>query len=300
MVSVTVIIPTHNRAGIINFAIQSVLSQTYTDFELIVVDDASKDQTEDHVKSWNDPRIKYVRHSSSKGGSAARNTGIRIARGEYITFLDDDDQWVPSKLLKQLTLIKHSDSSVGLIYSGYSIIKGKDILKIVIPDCKKQMFFDLLESNCVGPTSTVMIKKTVIDEIGGFDEKLQSCQDWDLWLRIAEKFNFACIPEALVKYYLTNISITSNISNQLRGHIQFFDKHQCNLSKGNLFCFLRIGELFCLYGDAATGRRYLLKALTKNFKDYRILFHFILSLFGSKIFCKVHHTLETADLPYLL
>lgn len=96
--TVSVVIPTYNRAHLVGRAIQSVLNQTYQDFEIIVVDDGSTDNTEEVVKSFNDPRIRYIRHDQNRGGSAARNTGIKMARGEYIAFQDSDDEWLPEKL----------------------------------------------------------------------------------------------------------------------------------------------------------------------------------------------------------
>ncbi len=96
--TVSVVIPTYNRAHLVGRAIQSVLNQTYHDFEIIIVDDGSIDNTEDVVKSLNDPSIRYTRHDQNRGGSAARNTGIKMARGEYVAFQDSDDEYLPEKV----------------------------------------------------------------------------------------------------------------------------------------------------------------------------------------------------------
>ena len=117
MPKVSVVIPTHNRAGFLQAAIQSVLNQTFQDFEIIVVDDASEDQTTEIVRSFSDPRIRYMRHESNKGQGASRNDGIRQASGEYIALLDDDDEWLPEKLAKQVALLDSSPSQVGMIYT---------------------------------------------------------------------------------------------------------------------------------------------------------------------------------------
>jgi len=95
---ISVIIPSYNRANTIGRAIQSALSQSYQDFEIIVIDDGSTDHTEEVIRSFQDSRIRYIRHNRNRGGSAARNTGIHAARGEYIAFLDSDDEWLPQKL----------------------------------------------------------------------------------------------------------------------------------------------------------------------------------------------------------
>ena len=106
--TVSIIIPTYNRAHLIGRAIQSVLNQTYQNFEIIVVDDGSTDNTEEMIKEFqkHDKRIKYIRHEKNRGGAAARNTGIKVARGEYIAFQDSDDEWLPEKLEKQMDVFQ--------------------------------------------------------------------------------------------------------------------------------------------------------------------------------------------------
>ena len=111
---VTVIIPTFNRAAIVGRAIRSVLAQTCPDWELIVVDDCSTDATEQAVRDFSDNRIKYLRHDRNRRLSAARNTALRCGRGEYVAFLDDDDEWLPEKLEKELEVFRHSDPEGGL------------------------------------------------------------------------------------------------------------------------------------------------------------------------------------------
>ena len=122
--TVSVIIPTYNRAHLVDRAIQSVLNQTYKDFELIIVDDGSTDNTEDIIKEFQkkDERIKYIRHEENRGGSAARNTGIKAAKGEYIAFLDSDDEWLPIKLGRQISEFTNK-SKIALVYTGRIIIE---------------------------------------------------------------------------------------------------------------------------------------------------------------------------------
>ena len=127
--TVSIIIPTYNRAHLIDRSIQSVLNQTYQDFELIVVDDGSTDNTEDIIRQFQekDKRIKYIKHDKNKGGSAARNTGIKNSRGEYIAFQDSDDEWFPEKLEKQIEIIECTDPKVGIVYSDMFKIYNKNI-----------------------------------------------------------------------------------------------------------------------------------------------------------------------------
>ena len=115
--TISVIIPTYNRAHLIGKAVKSVLSQTYQDFEIIVVDDGSTDNTEEIVKSFTDYKIYYICHKHNRGASAARNTGIKASRGEYIAFLDSHDEWLPEKLDKQIKTFNSESSEVGVVYN---------------------------------------------------------------------------------------------------------------------------------------------------------------------------------------
>ncbi|HOC97311.1 MAG TPA: glycosyltransferase family 2 protein, partial [Candidatus Pacearchaeota archaeon] len=126
LLKVSVIIPTYNGSNTILRAVHSVLNHTYSNFELIVVDDCSKDNTFEVVKSIEDERVKVLRHRNNKGGSAARNTGIKEAKGEYIAFLDDDDEWLSEKVEKQVKYLRSKDSSLykGVVCS-YMILSGK-------------------------------------------------------------------------------------------------------------------------------------------------------------------------------
>ena len=116
---VSVIIPTYNRVYLLGRAIRSVLTQTYQDFEIIVVDDGSTDNIEDVVTNFNDSRIKYIRHEKNKGGAVARNTGIKAARSKYSAFLDSDDEWLSDKLKQQIECLENSDEEVGVVYCEF-------------------------------------------------------------------------------------------------------------------------------------------------------------------------------------
>src|SRR4030066_2069221 len=147
---VSVIIPTYNRARFIERAIRSVLNQTYQNFEIIVVDDASTDDTEERVRRLlpNGRRLKYVRHDINRGAGAARDTGIKNAAGEYIALLDSDDEWLPEKLEKQLQVFKESrDEKLGLVYCGVVLIKDNQKVGERLSKEKGYVFEKLLERN---------------------------------------------------------------------------------------------------------------------------------------------------------
>jgi len=150
--NVSVIVATYNRANFIDRAIKSILNQIYQDFEIIIVDDGSSDNTEEIIKGYKDKRIIYIKHKKNQGISTARNTGIKRAKGEYIAFLDSDDEWFPEKLERQVVLLQNESSEVGVVYSDLRYIdeNGKDMNKLLNPRKEGYIYKDLLGENCVG------------------------------------------------------------------------------------------------------------------------------------------------------
>ena len=202
---VSIILPTYNRAHIIEKAIQSVLNQTYQDFEIIIIDDGSKDDTKKIIRGFQekDNRIKYIRFEENKGAAAARNAGIKMSKGEYITFQDSDDEWVIDKLEKQMKIIETSSENI-VVYCGFWRIDGDE--KTYIPDIKisnreGNIHKELLKRNFIGTPSILLLKKN-LEKIGMFDENLSRLQDWDLVIRLSRYYNFILIDELL---YISHI-----------------------------------------------------------------------------------------------
>jgi glycosyltransferase involved in cell wall biosynthesis len=203
MPQVSVIIPTYNGAHLLARAIQSVLGQTFRDFELIVVDDGSTDNTKELVSNIGDERVRYIRHEKNRGPSAARNTGIKAANGPYIAFQDSDDEWMPDKLEKQMRAFANAPSEVGVVYSGFWRIK--DDQKTYIPSSRIEpkdgnVHSLLLKSNFIG-TPVVLMKRECFEKAGMFDEELPMLEDWELWIRISKYYQFKYINEPLVTSY---------------------------------------------------------------------------------------------------
>ncbi|MGD9073874.1 MAG: glycosyltransferase family A protein [Desulfobacteraceae bacterium] len=197
MSAVSVIIPTYNRARKLLRAISSVLYQTFTDCEVIVVDDGSDDGTADCLKPVMS-YIKYIRHPDNMGVSAARNRGIRASRYPFVAFLDSDDYWLPKKLSTQIAFFKRNPEAVACqteeiwIRKGLRVNPGKRHLKpsgeIFVPSLKL----------CLVSPSSVVLKRSLLDEVGLFDEDLPACEDYDLWLRISCRYPIHLIPRHLV------------------------------------------------------------------------------------------------------
>lgn len=209
---ITVIIPTYNRASIVPRAIDSVLAQTYTDYEIIVVDDASTDETGILLVNKYNNKISCIRKEKNEGLAAARNTGIRAARGVYTAFLDDDDAWLPEKLALQLKVMEE-DPAVGLVYCGYLHADDNDtILATVRPEKRGNVFHDLLYQNHItGSASAVLIKTEVLHAAGYFNASLSACEDWDLWIRISRLCAVDFVDAPLVKWCVHPSNMHKNI-----------------------------------------------------------------------------------------
>lgn len=199
MAKVSVIIPTYNRGSLISRAVESVLAQTFTDYELIVVDDGSTDQTQQVLAKFK-KRIRYIFQENS-GVSAARNHGIREATGEYIAFLDSDDYWIPDKLSQQVKVLDNH-LNFGIVYTRMPIInENGDVVGMKPSGISGQNFEELLEVWGDIPTSTVMTRKECFEKAGLFDTELNTMEDIDMWLRIARFYDLFEIKGKVLAYY---------------------------------------------------------------------------------------------------
>jgi len=212
MPKVSVIIPTHNRPAFLRRAIESVLRQTYEDFDIIVVDDASREDVQGIINDFHDSRIRLIRHEVSTGEAGARNTGILNSQGEYIAFLDDDDEWLPEKLALQVTILENNSPKVGGVYTGYMAVNftEQQVLYRKVPSKRGDIYRDLLKRNVIDTPSTVLIRRACIEKAGLFDGAVFYGIDCDLYLRIAKHFHFEYLEAPLVKYHIHDDRITNN------------------------------------------------------------------------------------------
>lgn len=198
---VTVIIPTYNRARLLARALDSVVAQTFDDFEVLVVDDGSTDDTEETVAAYADRRIRYLRQPQNAGVAAARNRGLRESRGELIAFLDSDDEWFRQKLARQVARFRDLPSHVGLLYGGVENEDGRGGRRIQTPRYRGNVYLELLVHNVIHGTSGVMIRRHVVASAGFFDEGIPAIEDYDYWVRIARFFEIDYIDEPLIRYH---------------------------------------------------------------------------------------------------
>jgi glycosyltransferase involved in cell wall biosynthesis len=292
--TVSVIIPTYNRAHLIGRAIKSVLNQTYQDFELIIIDDGSTDNTEDIIRQFQekDKRIKYKKHDKNKGGSAARNTGIKNSKGKYIAFQDSDDEWLPNKLEKQMKIFKKESPNLGIVYTGFYRIKDSE--KEYIPSheiVKKEgrIYEDLLKESFI-TTQSILVRKECFKKVGIFDEKLPRLQDWELVIRLSKYYDFKCIDEPLLISYYNTDSISANHKALIEAHELILTKHYKNFNNYKKILsrhYFDLGRILYLDEDLISGRRYFIKAIKKYPLNIKYSLSYLVSFFGPKTFNKV-------------
>ena len=286
---VSVIIPTYNRAPLLQRAMKSVLAQTYENIELIIVDNASSDNTSEIIKDFKDERIKYLRHSTNKGGSAARNTGIRSAEGEFISLLDDDDELFPEKIERQIRKFNVSSPEVGVIYCGYSFVHGDQIVRTVLPRWRGDVH-ELCLKRTIMASNTALVKRKFYFTAELWDETFPSCQDWDMWIRLSKYCEFDFIPDALTLVYIHGNQISTNLKNRIFAIQKIIEKYKSEFltrKKVLSFHFRRLGYFCCLDGKFKKGFNYCLLSLIHNPIEWKFYVHFFFFLLPPKLHQKL-------------
>lgn len=271
---VSVIIPTYNGESTILRAINSVLNQTYSNLELIVVDDCSKDNTFEVVKNVKDKRVKVLRHKENRGGSAARNTGIKEAKGEYIAFLDDDDEWLSEKVEKQVEYLKSKESSLykGVVCS-HMILSGKK-WRTVIQTKEGDLREDILLMRLsLAAGSCLMVNRYVFNDIGMFNESYLRHQDMEFVLRYLRKYKLGVMEEPLAKIYGHSGNVSGEKMLEVKSKfLKDFEKDINSFGKKvakKIYArqWLQVSKHYALDGDIKNTFKYLHTSLS-----YGILF----------------------------
>jgi len=278
---ISVVIPTKNRAQRLVKAVISAQQQIGVTLEILIVDDASTDNTEAVVKSLadNDVRVKYFRHHQSIGGGAARNTGIENSTGALVAFLDDDDEWYSNKLKVQLELLKSQPSAVAASCSFLLNKPSQNNQLITITSLGDRQ--KLLRSNYLGGASVCLAWRKVLIAIGGLDPLLRSCQDWDLWLKLHKQGSIEVSQEPLVNYYVHEEDrITGNLSNEYQGRKKIFLRYRKEMNSETRKHTLAILMFYrVVVYDQSLWRRlktiFYLILRNKNLESIKFIYRFI-------------------------
>jgi glycosyltransferase involved in cell wall biosynthesis len=288
--AVSVILPTRNRAHRLRGALTSVLEQTYTDFELIVVDDASDDETPQVIEAFQDLRIRYLRLHRRVGAAAARDAGVRLGSGHYLAFQDSDDVWLPTYLATQLAQLDSAGPEVGVSYTRFRRRRQGRTTVYPDPETIRQddILTTLLRQNVV-TTQAALVRRDCFEEVGGFDPSFSCLIDWDLWLRLAQDYHFRGIAEPLVDVHYTPGSISADRVALAHALLQILGKHadifadRADLRARHLYS---AGHLLFAHGHAE-GLRYLRQAvhLAPETPRYRLALG--LALAGPRVYARV-------------
>jgi glycosyltransferase involved in cell wall biosynthesis len=282
---VSVIIPAYNRSTTISRAIESVLAQTFPDFQVIIVDDGSTDQTRETVHEFVDERIQLICHDSNLGAAAARNTGMKAATGKYIAWLDSDDAWVPEKLHIQLNALERATQNQKACYTGYERIE-RNGSRIITPRYTdyKSLFLGCDQA----PGSTLVFERIILYEIGYLDTSLIRYEDWDWLLRYCSKFQLLAINQPLASIYYTpqrpSMIMESSASTFVSKYSEIL--RQYGLYR-NIVISRRWMEVASYYAhdhDIRNILRFLVKALViYPFQPFAVWAWLINNWFGTKI-----------------
>lgn len=295
MPEVSVIIPTYNRANLLPRTIKSVLNQTYQDFEIIIVDDASTDNTKEIVYGFHDDRIGYVKLSKNSGSSSRpRNIGLSGARGKFIAFLDSDDEWLPTFLARLVDRINQSLDTVGLVYCGLIVESSDGRSPYIVHNKQRGKVWPRTLEICVSSTTSSLIKKECFDRAGLFDDSDKRYDHWDMWIRLSKHCEFEYIPEALAQYNC-HISQKSRMDEALRMKA-ILERYRVDYAQHPMqagIAQLRLGLVYMKEGNKKESLKYIipnLKYALRVFSDFR---HTHQTLSGSSFNPMVSTLLET-------
>lgn len=299
--AVSVVLPTYNRARLLPESIGSVLAQTYSDLEIIVVDDGSTDDTREVVSTIDDRRVRYLGLTKNMGQAIARNAGIGEATANLIAFQDSDDMWLPEKLDMQISALRESAPNTGVVYTAYERICGNR--SEVLPSRRiatktGDIHARLLKGNFI-TIQTTLIGRECFEKIGIFDEGQKTMDDWDLFIRLSGKYHVAFVDRPLVKYRVRSDSISVDLDRFVRSYERILAKHKEEIPDNSdllAWHYAVIGGHLCRNGDLSRGRAYLGKALRLRPWHPRYLAVMALSLLGPRA-CTLVNRLKEQFIP---
>lgn len=289
---VSIVIPTYKRPNKLKNAITSITNQKYTNWEIIIVDDngdneyriKTKKNIDNIVKKFKlNKKLKYIEQKTNQGACKARNVGINNSDGDWVSFLDDDDEWTIDKLSKQIELLNEKD--LGFVYCN---IFQKDITKkrekLIKNDIREQTFKKLLEKGVGICTSAFLIKKEILLKIGGFDETLPSYQDYDLLLKLSNVAKCDFVNETLMYYILDTDGISKNYKAKLNGLEKIIERYskyyyELDIKKSLYRYYYDAGKYSFMCGNYKKGIKYFLKSINLNPMFIKQYLFFIFFLF---------------------
>lgn len=254
---VSVVLPTYERAGVVGRAVESVLSQTCANLELLVIDGGSTDGTSAVIEGFDDDRVRYRRRETRGGVSAARNAGIAAARGEIVAFVDSDDRWRAEKLERQVARLDRGPPSRGLVLTGITKPRGEPRTR---EGASGEIHEAVRRMNVPTYTSTLLVRAEALDRCGGFDERLDCFEDWELCLRLTREYTAGYVADPLVVKGTTGDNVSADPDRLARAY-RLLRREYDLPAETRAQLLADVGITCCEDGRLREGRPYLLRAL---------------------------------------
>lgn len=283
---ISIVVPTFNRTEYLERTLNSILNQTFQDFEIIVVDDNPDSRLKEQTKLLENKKIQYFKNDANKGACFSRNFGAWKAKGEYIAFLDDDDEWLPCKLEKQIARFNLLDESFGVVYCGYDYLFNKKIIKknnIYYPE---NHLYKIALKKCPIGSPTALIRKQVFLKTSGYDLTLPSCQDWDLWIRLSKICKFSPVQETLALYRIHGDQISNSMIKKINGREKLLEKYFSVLSHFPEILswhYRRLGSLCSLAEDKKSALKFFKLSWQADKSNTGTWLHILLLMSNSKL-----------------
>lgn len=279
MTTVSVVVPTYNRANVLPRAIESVRSQTFNDLELIIVDDGSTDNTAEVIENTDESWIRFHQFDNNRGANAARNKGIELAEGNYISFLDSDDELHPKHIEVVLDVFDQYDSKQVLgVYTARENHRGGEPVKVSSPGNRLITQSDVVSGDIAGGFTCATFDATVFDNIGFLDEELPALQDLDLFIRILNNYQIAGVSDVLATCHLGDGRISSDVTRKLAAQEHILEKHGEALTDAGiarLYYYTAFG--FAQDGDFNSARSYFKRAIQITPTKWLAYVHYLAS-----------------------
>jgi len=289
LVKVTIIIPTYNRASVIGRSIESALKQTYQNFEILIIDDGSTDETLDVVTPFlQNPQVRYLRHEQNRGHQAARNTGIKNARGDYIAFLDSDDTWIPEKIDLQLDAINKKGAD-RVVLTGMCKVENGSKIRFFERQYEGYVYPELLASDGPGH-GCMLVPREWFKQIGFVDENISAFADWDTCISLSKLFEFTTVNKPCVNYYQDDPNSLQKNKLAAALHYEYVvEKHQNDMmqfiGRHGLARHFRIAAfLFDAAGEFSRCKAYMIKAFKMDDKNPVTFLLAFSTMFGERTY----------------
>jgi len=287
----SVVVPTYQRAVLLERLLESIARQTTRDFEVLVIDDASGDEYryERVIERFSgEYPLRYLRNDTNRGAQYSRNRGVSASNGELIAFVDDDDEWLPRKLEREAAVFGGAAPSVGLVYSwADAVAEDGAVVHRYRAVVRGNALREILEA-CFIPSPTVVVRRVVLEKVGIFDESLESCQDWDMWTRVVVAgFDIEVAEEVLALHHRHTGPSVGASPRSLEGYRNFYGKHmqqyeRMGMHKNLSEKFRALAQQAARAGDRETARYALHRSIRLWMANWKAWVRYAQSLGGRR------------------